>query len=303
MTRLMIATYNYQAGGAHGATFDMRPLQRAFASLDTAPAVILFCEAKNYRRDQYRGLRLAEKALTDVLDAPYIGLLGTSQNGPLPPAIFYNTTLLTNLDWPSDDPHDPNVFADKRNVGRFQVNASTTQFGAWVAHFNPRSGPTRLDEAKLLDRYGLDPLPFIGGGDLNSSASGAHFPQRDWHNANHHIRTHKAVWIDDGTPHGHWQADTGALDQLIGRWDPASRRRLAGSGYHAIAELAWLANPTTAITPSVIDKPGQGGPELIDYLLVNDAMRPHLIDASYQVHRPDGPPSSDHHLITAEIDI
>src|SRR4051812_2054642 len=107
MTELLIATYNYQSGGYRGATFDMNPLQQAFAVLDTSPAVILFCEAKHYRRNQHEGLRLAEKALTAALNAPYTGLLGTSQQGPIPPAIFYNADLLSRLDWPGDDPHDP----------------------------------------------------------------------------------------------------------------------------------------------------------------------------------------------------
>ncbi|WP_125812601.1 hypothetical protein [Actinoplanes sp. ATCC 53533] len=94
---------------------------------------------------------------------------------------------MTNLHWPGDDPHDPDVFADQPNIGRFRANATGAEFGAWVAHFNARSGVARLDEAKLLDRYGRDPLPFIGGGDLNSTASGPHFPQRDWRAANHSI--------------------------------------------------------------------------------------------------------------------
>jgi hypothetical protein len=140
--------------------------------------------------------------------------------------------------------------------------------------------------------------------DTNATASGPQFPQRDWQSANHHIRTHKGRWVDDGTPEGRWEADTEALDHLIGRWDPTSERRHEGSGYHAIAELAWLANPDFVIQPSVIDKPGEGGPDLIDYLLVNDAMRPHVIDSSYHVHIPNGPPfPSDHHLVTATIDI
>ncbi|MEU5554096.1 endonuclease/exonuclease/phosphatase family protein [Micromonospora sp. NPDC047793] len=304
MTHLMIATYNYEAGGYRDGTFTMQPLQQTFSTLDVAPAIILFCEAKHYRRNQHEGLRLAEKALTEVLDAPYTGLLGTSHHGPIPPAIFYNADLVTHLDWPGDDPHDPDVFADKRNVGRFQVNATGAEFGAWVAHFNPRSGAARLEEAKLIDRYGTNPLPFIGGGDLNSTASGEHLPQRDWQTANHHIRTHKGKRINNGTPEGQWKADTDALDHLIGRWNPTTKRRLEGSGYHAIAELAWLANPDLPIAPTVIHKPGEGGPDLTDYLLVNNAMRPHVITSSYHVHVPDGPPfPSDHHLVTAEIDI
>ncbi|MFC8845793.1 MULTISPECIES: endonuclease/exonuclease/phosphatase family protein [unclassified Micromonospora] len=202
MTHLGIVTYNYEAGGYRDGAFDMEPLRQTFAALDVPPAIILFCEAKHYRRNQHEGLRLAERALTEALHAPYTGLLGVSQHGPIPPAIFYHAGLVTHLVWPGDDPHDPDVFADKRNVGRFRVSTTGAEFGAWVAHFTSRSGAARLEEAKLIDRYGNDPLPFIGGGDLNSTASGGHLPQRDWQAANHHTRTHKGKRIDDGTPKG-----------------------------------------------------------------------------------------------------
>jgi hypothetical protein len=298
MTHLVIGTNNYQSGGYYDGTFHMRPLQETLAVLDSPPAVLLFCEAKYFRRDQYRGMRLAERALTQQLDAPYFGLLGTCQRGPIPPAIFYNEDLVTSLYWPGDDRDDPGVFDDQRNFGRFRANDSGREFGAWVEHFHPRNGATRLDEARRIDRYGKDPLPIIGGGDLNCTASGPHFPQRDWRAANHHIRTHKGKHVDDGSPQGHWVADTDALDHLIGRWDSNTGRRFDGAGYHAIAELAWLANPEIAIEPSIIDKPGEGGPDLIDYLLANEAMRPYVIADSYRVHVPDGPPyPSDHRLV------
>lgn len=301
MTELLIATYNFQAGGYRGGTFDMKQLRQAFAALDTPPAAVLFCEAKYFRREQYRGLRLAEQALSRQLGGPYYGLLGTLRRGPIPPAIFYNTDLLTCLSWPPDD--DPEVFDDQRNYARFKVNDTDAEFGAWVDHFDPFHGCTRLYEAKLRGRHGGSDLPVIGGGDLNSTCSGPHFPQRDWSNADHHIRRHKGIRIEDGTGR-HWQANTAALDYLIGEWDPTSQSRHVGAGYHAIAELAWQHQPDVPLQPSVIDKPGEGGPDLIDYLLVNDAMRPHVDPSSYRVHIPDGPPfPSDHHLVSAVIDL
>ena len=286
MTELLMATYNYQSGGYRGGTFDMHPLQQAFAALDTPPGVILFCEAKYYRREQYRGLRLAEQALSQQLDVPYFGLLGTLKRGPIPPAIFFNTDLLTCLRWPGDD--DPDVFDDQRNYGLFRVNATGAEFGAWVAHFDPYHGCNRLYEAKLLGHHGTSELPVIGGGDLQVSADGPHFPQRDWQNANHMIRRHKGIRVDRAAPEARWQANTAPLDYLIGEWDPAGQHRRGGAGYHAVAELAWQHHPEGSLQPSIIDKPGEGGPDLIDYLLVNEAMRPQVDPSSYRVHVPDG---------------
>ncbi|MEV4515168.1 hypothetical protein AB0K00_40195 [Dactylosporangium sp. NPDC049525] len=303
MTQLLIATFNYQAGGYHDGVFTMQPLQRAFADLDTPPALILLCEAKYYRRDQYRGLRLAEQALSRQLGVAYFGLLGTLSRGPIPPAIFYNADLLGKVHWPGDE--DPDVFDDQRNFGRFLVNATGAEFGAWVAHFDPYHGCTRLREAKLLGRHGTSDLPVIGGGDLNCTASGPHFPQRDWQHANHDIRQHKGIQIGDtGSTGRGWQANTAPLDYLIGAWDPAGRCRSGGAGYHALAELAWLADPTTILQPSIVDKPGEGGPDLIDYLLVNEAMRPYVIPGSYRVHVPaESPAPSDHHVVIGAIDL
>jgi len=141
--------------------------------------------------------------------------------------------------------------------------------------------------------------------DTNSSASGDHLPQRDWSAANYLARSRKGKRIDDGTTNGIWIPDTDAVDHLIGRWDATQQRRVDGSGFHAIAELAWHADPKTPLLPTVNHKPDEGGALLIDWLLVNDAMRPHVIPDSYQVHVPphDGPRSSDHRLITTAIDL
>ena len=327
MSGLLIAAFNYQSGGHRKDTytFDMRPLRDAFAVLDQPPALILFCEAKYYRLDQYRGLRLAERALSQQFGVPYFGLLGTLSRGPMPPAIFYNTDALTCLHWPGDDPGDPRVFEDQRNVGRFRSHHTGNEFGAWVAHFDPWHGCHRLYAAKLLGQHGTNPLPFLGGGDLNCTASGPHFPQRDWSQAHPAFRRFKGAHAGfdtaQGDLHGPVHADTAALDFLIGGWNPHTQSRQGGAGYHAIAELAWHQNPGQPIQPSVIDKPGEGGPDLIDYLLANDAMRPHVDPGSYRVHIPPDPPEhadpdsyrqlidaglpypSDHYLITAEINI
>ncbi|MEV6631912.1 hypothetical protein AB0M54_14285 [Actinoplanes sp. NPDC051470] len=310
MTQLLISAYNYESGGHNKLTdtFDVEPLKQAFAVLDTPPALILFCESKLYRRRQYQGLRLAERAFTEQFDAPYFGLLGTMTRGPMPPAIFYNTNLLTCLHWPSDDPHEQ-VFDGQRNLGLFRVNETGRQFGAWVDHFDPWHGCDRLRAAKLRGQYGRDSLPFIGGGDLNCSASGPHFPQRDWAAAHPAFRRYKGIHngfdTDTGTLRGPVRPATAPMDFLIGAWDHTTGRRTEGAGYHAIAELAWQHNSSKPIQSSVIDKPHEGGTELIDYLLANTAMLPHVDPASYRVHIPDPglPDPSDHYLITVVVNL
>jgi hypothetical protein len=136
--------------------------------------------------------------------------------------------------------------------------------------------------------------------DTNSTASGDHLPQRDWLEANYRARSHKAT-VDDGV----WVPDTAAVDHLIGRWDKNEQRRVDGCGLHAVAELAWRANPGVALLSTVNDGVDAGGGLLIDWLLANDAMRRHVILDSYRVHVPrNGRPfPSNHRLVTAAIDL
>ena len=59
------------------------------------------------------------------------------------------------------------------------------------------------------------------------------------------------------------------------------------------------------ILPTVNGNVDAGGGLLIDWLLVNEAMKKHVIQASYKVHTPDEryQPPSDHRLVTAAIDL
>jgi hypothetical protein len=53
----------------------------------------------------------------------------------------------------------------------------------------------------------------------------------------------------------------------------------------------------------VIDEPGEGGGLLIDWLLVNEAMRTHVDASTCRVHIPAGPPPSDHYLVSATFSL
>jgi hypothetical protein len=143
-------------------------------------------------------------------------------------------------------------------------------------------------------------LPVVSGGDLNGTASGKHLPQRDWMAADFNARSHKGIERD-----GVWEPDTRALDYLIGQWDDTTGERADGCGFHAVAEMAWRLDPSQPILPTVNDNVDAGGGLLIDWLLVNDAMKRHVIADSYRVHIPDErlPPRSDHRLVTAAIEL
>jgi hypothetical protein len=155
--------------------YDFRPLHFAFADVDAPPALILFCEADEYRAAANIGLHGTAEALSwlsDELGVPYVGLLGISGRNPMPPTIFYDPTVLTPRSW--SGPDDLGASDDNINVARFAVRTSgplggtRTEFLAWVDHWNPGSGVIRRQEAARLGRYGRTSLPVIGGGDLNA---------------------------------------------------------------------------------------------------------------------------------------
>jgi hypothetical protein len=277
--------------------------------VDEPPALVLFCEAKRYRDNGNTGLWEAAEALADELGRPYVGVLGWLDRGPMPPAMFWDPTVLTMRHWCTPD--DPATHDDQRNAARFAIRHSgperrtRTEFLAFVQHWDYRSGAIRRQEAERIGRYGKQTLPVIGGGDLNATASGPHLPQRDWMAADYADRSQKGIPNPNRTgADDEWVPDTAAVDHLIGRWDPARQRRADGCGFHAVAELAWHDNPRMPLLPTVNDGIDAGGGLLIDWLLVNDAMLPHLVPGTHRVHVPNGSPyPSDHRLVTAAIDL
>jgi hypothetical protein len=306
MTGIVVALFNYQDGGrtANG-TYDFTNLQRAFTDVHEPPALILFCEAKNYKDHAGEPKYAAAEALSDQFGVPYVVEIGSMRRGPLPPAVFYNPDVLVLRRWWNQ--HDPGVYDDQRNIARFALRGSgptaadRTEFLAWVHHWEPLSGDVRLEDARRASRTGAQDLPVIGGGDLNATASGKHLPQRDWMAATFSTRSHKGIL----GPDGQWGPDTRAIDYLIGTWDEDIQQRRDGCGLHSIAEMAWRLDPTQPILPTVNDDVDVGGGLLIDWLLVNDAMKPHVIPDSYQVHIPDPdlPNPSDHRLVTVVLDL
>jgi hypothetical protein len=312
MTRLVVALFNIKDGclqpGWHpSGNHDFQRLQRAAADLHSPPALWLINEAKQWRSDANTGLHGAAEALADVLDIPYVGVLGTGSRGPIPPAIIYDPTAVVLRSW--WNPDDPYSYEDKLNVARFAVRDSApdhenrTEFLAWVDHWHPTSPTIRRQEAERRARYGRHTsIPVLGGADMNETASGPHLPQRDWTTADYERRSAEAHRQADGKG---WVAATEAVDHLIGRWDTVRQDRVDGCGYRAVAELAWRAGCDGALLPTVPDKAGSGGAIIKDWLVVNPAMAPHVDPHSYQVHVPDGDPDewpSDHRLVTAAFD-
>ncbi len=313
--------FNYENGGLQpSGGYDFGPLRAALAASPRRPDLIFFCEAKRYADNGGNGLLHAAKAISDQFDAPYIGLLGYMERGPMPPAIFYNPAVLTQLPpWYGHGSHHD--YHDQRNVARFAVRGTAAggepdvEFLAGVDHWEPLSGPVRELAARRWGRYGRKgKLPAILAGDTNATPSGPHFAARDWAlaaeldwtNASHKGRE------QDGT----WVADTAAMDHLIGRWVDG-HGRVGGAGFSSLAELAWQMSmdcPAAArpgllgsdgrILPTVNDEVDVGGGLHIDNVIANDLMLRHVDPGTFQIHvPPPGVRYSDHRAVSWELRI
>lgn len=299
MTCIAVDLFNFQDGGLRSdGSYDFVKLQHAFAPGES-PALILLCEAKRYGENGKAGLLGAADALSEELGREYVAELGWCDRGPFGPAIFYDPQALKLLRW-----HGRSEYADKHNQARFRVHESDVEFLCIVQHWDNRSGARRRQEAELIDRYGEHELPVLVGGDLNCTASGPHLPPRDWMAAEYRARSHKGRLDRED---GRWVADTDAIDHLIGRWDAEAGRRVDGCGFQAVSELAWQANvpAEVALCPTVNGGVDAGGPQLIDWVLINRHMAKFLLPDSYRVHVPDGrlPAFSDHRRVSTVFDM
>lgn len=199
------------------------------------------------------------------------------------------------------------MYEDQKNYAWFAIRGSgrvagdRTEFVAYVEHWEPLSGDVRLEAARRMSRASNLSLPVICGGDLNATASGKHLPQRDWMAAEFRSRSRKGM----RGPDGQWGPDTRAVDYLIGTWDEDAQERRDGCGLHAVAEMAWRHDPGKPIVPTVNEGVDAGGGLLIDWLVVNEAMKPHVLPDTYQVHVPDpmASPPSDHRLVTVTLNL
>lgn len=300
---LETALFNYESGGFNKTSrrHEFGKLAAAFAHLTTPPAVIVQCEGRSYADLGGEGLHGAAAALSETLGVRYVGLLGHLDRGPIAPAVFYNPETLTVQSWVGHGAEG--VFDDWRNIGWFTVNATGTRLGVIAQHWDSTCGDRRLFEAKQVGRYGLHPDPVLVYGDLNTSASGPHLPQRNWHDAEPKCRHHEGIDVGDDVI-----ADTRALDYLIGAHDEHCGERHDDMGFHAVCEQAHATGtpPELAYAPTVNRDVVPNGAVIKDWLLANDALAPRYVPGTYRVHLPPDDPqqhSSDHNLVTAAFDV
>lgn len=319
MTEADVAYLNYRDGGlTPGGGFDFEPLRQAVTPLrERAPVVVAFCEGKRWANRGGAGMHQVCAVLDDTLRRPYAGLPGWHRRGDYGPALVWDPQVLRLHSWTGAV--QPTNATHNRNIAEFTVRGTTaTRLRVMIRHYAFDSGAERVWEAEQDASAAYDDVPTLLCGDLNSTASGDHLPQRDWTMVPPAKRRHKAMLV-----RGRWVADTRALDILIGRHVPRRLARMIdrllsrqpvihrrnGAGFAALAELAYTAGmpPEQAFRPTINTGVDRGGELIIDWLLANGALAELFVPGSYAVHPPDGDyPTTwplDHKLITAKFDL
>lgn len=316
--RVDIALGNLESGGLergfapglHGSRgYNIDRLLRLFEPLRaTPPALIGLCEGKEWTFWGDDAGNAHVNALARFMGRPYVIEYGHLDRGPSGPVTIYDPTVL-RID--VFNRHDGvGVWTDNVNLAKFHLAADEAA-KLWFKgeHLDYIDGDRRLATAKRNNALSDVAVPVVLWGDLNSTASGPHLPQRDWEALPMHKRVHKA-W-QPGGPGTPWVADTRAVDHLIGTWTDGTRgepgRRVDGLNFHAACELAHFLHgmdPERAFKPTVNQDPRHSTGEFInDWALLNNAAAPLLIPDTYTVHLHDGagPPPSDHGLITLSL--
>lgn len=315
MTEVRVAYLNYREGGLNNGVFEFAPLAAAFQPLrGNAPDVIALCEGKRWAHHGGAGIHGACAALDDLLDVPYQGEPGWHWRGDYGPAIVWNPITMRMDRWTGAD-HESNAAHD-RNIARFRLRREPgKRLNVLVRHYAYDSGLERIMEAERDTSYARDDVPTLLVGDLNSTASGPHVPQRDWRQVPPWKLRHKSRrnW------RGRSVNDTRSLDILIGRhrrhfWatlplhlsgrENRAIHRVHGAGFSALAELAYASGIAAEEAFRGTDNSRDGHASMmIDWMLANRPLAERFVPDSYRVHLPAGkyPDTwwSDHRLQTA----
>jgi endonuclease/exonuclease/phosphatase family metal-dependent hydrolase len=282
VTTLDVMLFNYEKGGKRpDGSYDLEPLART-VGLRT-PHVLILNEAAGYAYRCSRTLYKAAAALTKHTGAVFIPLIGWTDRGDYPPAIFYQPEHIQIDGHAGTHPDDP---AHMVNLVEANLRECGTPIRFLPIHFDPQSGLKRLLEAEQIS-WTADPNHLtVVAGDFNSVSTNPHDDMPSFEDHPLHQRFHKGLWKPDIVPHDGLPdgPDTRALDRL-----------LAG-GLTDVADVAFAQGMPSAqaYTPTVNDGIDPHGPLRIDRILVSAPLAARIARDSYRVWVPDGQTRSDY---------
>ncbi|MER7544728.1 hypothetical protein ABTW95_17145 [Spirillospora sp. NPDC127506] len=311
MTHLRLSYVNVEHGGrtdagyssysGDGGPYDYSKVTGMFHDGDW-PDIAVIGEGDRYELNGMEGAHEAAAALRDAGGPAYVPYPCSLPRewGMFAPVIYVNPTKVVVRRFYSH--RLPDFAARNRNLMLFTLPGRTDPIRIAATHGDIYSGDTRLADNRRFDRLADPSTPCALLGDWNTVPSGPHFEPTDMNTPGVHnprginYRVQFQGGPRQAGPHIY---DTRALDALVGWWNPDTRQREGGIGFHHAAELA------QDFTPTQIERPNGRQCLVIDGILLNDPLRDAYVPGSYRVHdfRDPEHPDSDHKRISITVDV
>jgi endonuclease/exonuclease/phosphatase family metal-dependent hydrolase len=314
-TEIEFAYWNYEHGGlidgddhffSSGRGYRFDSLVRVAGDGGRWPHILVMGEGDRYEMAGGEGMWEAATAMRAAGGRPYVPLAcELPREGLYAPVIFVDPQAVVIRRF--FDPRLPDHAARYSNllVATLPGRPWNEKFQVKTGHGALDGGDSRLADAMRLRRLADPSIPTLVAMDWNSVPSGplwedtALASPENWGVGTAWRLAHRVMWNIQRGLQWPLEADTRALDYLIGVWDPQTGQRTGGVGFYDVAELARDPTPTQAPSP-------EGYPRrTIDRILVNAAWKDKIVTGSYEVHQPADPehPDSDHLRVSVTIRI
>jgi hypothetical protein len=315
MTEIDFAYFNYEHGGlvdgrdrfySSGRGYRFDGLVRVAGDSGRWPHILIMGEGDRYELAGGEGMWEAAAAMRAAGGRPYVPLAcERSAEGLYAPVIFADPQAIVIRRFfyhrlPDHAPRYSNLL-----IATLPGRPQSEIFRVSTGHGSLDGGEARLADAKRLTRLANPGIPSLVAMDWNSVPSGplwqdtALDSSERWEPGTAWRLAHRALWDPRRGLQWPVEADTRALDYLLGVWDPQAGHRAGGAGFYDVAELAQDPAPTQVPVP-------EGYPRrAIDRILVNEPWKEAIVPGSYQVHQPADPgsPDSDHLRVSVTVRI
>jgi hypothetical protein len=259
------------------------------------------CEAKEYAWRGGVGKYGFTNTLAVMTNRPLVCELGVCDRGEFGPMLVYDPTILGVTTFHGYGTPLPNE--DKVNFCNMFLRATGDRLGVLPVHWDYQSPRRRLSEAELINWVAGVSYPVLVAGDFNGVASGGPAEiTRDFSAMPRNKQLHKGRWIPGQAEVT--DADTDALDYLLGCWNADQTGRVGGIGMVDLAEIAaYVYGERYALQPTINSWVDGGSGLRIDRALMNPAGRNMLVSDSFFVEIVEHPPSfADHRILRFKLE-
>jgi hypothetical protein len=315
MTEIDFAYFNFEHGGlvagedrfySSGCGYRFDGLVRVAGDQGRWPHVLMMGEGDRYELAGGEGMWEAAAAMRAAGGRSYVPLAcELPAEGLYAPVIFVDPQAIVIRRFYYHRLPDHAARCSNLLIATLPGRPWSEIFRVRTGHGALYGGDSRLADAMRLRRLADPALPTVVAMDWNSVPSGPLWEDtalgnpEQWEPGTAWSLANRAIWDPRRGLRWPLEADTRALDYLIGVWDPQTCLRTGGVGFYDVAELAQDPTPTQVPSPKKYPR------RTIDRILVNEPWKDAIVRGSYQVHQPADPdhPDSDHLRVSVAVRI